>query len=46
MKTEKEIKAQIRFLKNAVLPTVESHEEATAARNQIEALKWVLREGD
>ena len=46
MKTEKEIKAHIRFLKEAVLTSVDSEEEALAARNQIEALKWVLREGD
>ena len=46
MKTEKEIKSRIRFLKVAVLPSIDSEEEAVEVRNQIEALNWVLREGD
>ena len=46
MKTAKEVKEHIKFLKEAVLTSVDSEEEALAVENQIEALKWVLREGD
>ena len=46
MKTEKEVKERIRFLKCCILPDVDSVEEEAAVQNQIEALKWVLREGE
>ena len=46
MKTEQEIKSHIKFLKEAVLTSVDSEEETLAVENQIEALKWVLRKGE
>lgn len=46
MKTEKEIKEYIRFLKVSVLPDVDSVEEEIAVQNQIEGLMWVLRKGE
>ena len=46
MKTEKEIKERIHFLKVGVLPDVDSIEEEISVQNQIEALQWVLRKGE
>lgn len=46
MKTEKEIREHIRFLKVGVLPDVDSWEDEISVEGQIEALKWVLRKGE
>ena len=46
MKSEKEIKERIRFLKVGVLPDVDSWEDEISVEGQIEALKWVLRKGE
>lgn len=46
MKSEKEIRERIRFLKVGVLPDVDSWEDEISVEGQIEALKWVLRKGE
>lgn len=46
MKSEKEIRERIRFLKVGVLPDVDSLEDEISVEGQIEALKWVLRKGE
>jgi len=46
MKSEKEIRERIRFLKVGVLPDVDSFEDEISVEGQIEALKWVLRKGE
>lgn len=46
MKSEKEIRERIRFLKVGVLPDVDSFEDEISVAGQIEALKWVLRKGE
>lgn len=46
MKSEKEIRERIRFLKVGVLPDVDSLEDEISVEGQIESLKWVLRKGE
>lgn len=46
MKSEKEIRERIRFLKVGVLPDVDSWEDEISVEGQIESLKWVLRKGE